>query len=506
MRIPRGLWCVGLVALAGCAAQHPDDERPLVRVGSKKFTESEVLGEVLAQLARDAGARSEHKGSLGDTSVVWNGLLTGAIDAYVEYTGTLTQDILFREHLKDSDGLRRSLAARGIVMSQPLGFNNTYAIGMRADVAEKLGVRTISDLRQHPDLRLGFSNEFLKREKDGWDALRRRYRLPQPTPDGAEHDIAYHALANGVVDVTDVYATDAKLRTYKFLLLEDDLHFFPAYDAVILYRADLESRCPEVVRSFRRLEGQIPAAKMIDLNARVDLDHAREGRVAADFLSDSLGIHSDFGDDSLAARLLTTTAQHLRMVAVSLALAIVVAVPLGIVAARWRVPGQIVLFVVGTIQTVPSVALLVLLLVALSMAFGWQTAAVALFLYSLLPIVRNTYSGLHDIPIQVRESAEALGLSSFARLRLIELPMASRSILSGIKTAAVINIGNATLGGLIAAGGYGQPIFNGLNRNDPRLILEGAIPAVLLALVVQGLFELAERFLVPKGLRLRPAA
>lgn len=161
---------------------------------------------------------------------------------------------------------------------------------------------------------------------------------------------------------------------------------------------------------------------------------------------------------------------------------------------------------VGTIQTVPSVALLVLLLVALSMAFGWQTAAVALFLYSLLPIVRNTYSGLHDIPIQVRESAEALGLSSFARLRLIELPMASRSILSGIKTAAVINIGNATLGGLIAAGGYGQPIFNGLNRNDPRLILEGAIPAVLLAIVVQGLFELAERFLVPKGLRLRPAA
>jgi osmoprotectant transport system permease protein len=376
---------------------------------------------------------------------------------------------------------------------------------MRADQADKLGIRTISDLRKHPNLRLGFSNEFLKREKDGWEPLRRRYRLPQPTPDGAEHDIAYQALANGVVDVTDVYATDAKLRTYKFRLLDDDLHFFPAYDAVILYRADLEARAPEVVRSLLRLEGRIDAPTMIDLNARVDLDHERETQAAAEFLDASLGVHSEVTNDTLARRLLVTTLQHLRLVGVSLAFAVAVAVPLGVLAARWRPLGQAILFVVGTVQTIPSVALLVLLLVALGTEFGWRTAIIALFLYSLLPIVRNTYSGLHDIPVQLRESAEALGLSSWARLRLIEMPMASRSILSGIKTAAVINIGNATLGGLIAAGGYGQPIFVGLNRNYPPLILEGAIPAVVLALLVQALFEFAERFFVPKGLRLRPA-
>jgi osmoprotectant transport system permease protein len=505
VKLPRRFWWLGLVVLAGCSSA-ADDSRPIVRTGSKKFTEGEILGEMLAQLATDAGARGSHLDSLGDTSIVWNGLRTGAIDAYVEYTGTLTQDVLSQQHLKTEAELRQALHEHGIRMSKPLGFNNTYAVGMRAQHADELGIRTISDLRQHPNLRMGFSNEFMKREKDGWAPLRRRYRLPQATPDGAEHDIAYQALANGIVDVTDVYATDAKLRTYRFRLLEDDLKFFPAYDAVVLYRADLEQRAPEVVKSLLRLEGRIDATKMIELNASVDIDRVSVPRVAADFLSSNLDLHSDIADESLTQRLFDRTWQHLRLVGVSLALGVVVALPLGILAAKVRSVGQPILFLVGMVQTIPSIALLVLLLVALHMELGWRPAIVALFLYSLLPIVRNTYSGLHDIPVQLHESAEALGLSPLARLRLIELPMASRSILAGIKTAAVINVGNATLGGLIAAGGYGQDIFVGLNRNDPHLILEGAIPAVLLALAVQGLFELADRILVPKGLRLRPVS
>ena len=127
----------------------------------------------------------------------------------------------------------------------------------------------------------------------------------------------------------------------------------------------------------------------------------------------------------------------------------------------------------------------------------------ALFLYSLLPIVRNTYTGLRDIPPPVRESAEALGLPPGARLRLVELPMASREILAGIKTSAVINVGTATLGALIGAGGYGQPILTGIRLDDVGLILQGAIPAALLALLVQGVFDLAELVVVPKGLRLK---
>ena len=134
---------------------------------------------------------------------------------------------------------------------------------------------------------------------------------------------------------------------------------------------------------------------------------------------------------------------------------------------------------------------------------GGPPAVVALFLYSLLPIVRNTCTALTEIPPPLREAALALGLPSTARLRYIELPMAMPSILAGIKTSAVINVGAATLGALIGAGGYGQPILTGIRLDDTGLILEGAIPAAGLALLVQGFFDLIERIAVPKGLRLR---
>ena len=154
---------------------------------------------------------------------------------------------------------------------------------------------------------------------------------------------------------------------------------------------------------------------------------------------------------------------------------------------------------VGLIQTVPSLALLVFMIPLLGIGAG--PAIAALFLYSLLPIVRSTHAGLTGISPQLRESAEALGLPPGATLRLVELPLASRSILSGVQTAAVINVGTATLGALIGAGGYGQSILTGIRLADTRIILEGAVPAALLALLVQGLFELLERALVPKGLR-----
>lgn len=504
MKCKRQVVWLAVFALSGCAGPSND-----VSVGSKKFTESEVLGSVLAQLGETTGARVKHLQALGDTIVVWQGLLGGEVDAYVEYTGTLTQDILASEHITDEAALRTALEKRGLGMSKPLGFNDSYAIGMRRDRAEALGIQTVSDLRKHPQLRPGFSNTFLDRVRDGWVPLRRRYGLPQQTPSGSEHDISYEALARGDIDFTDVYTTDAKLSIYDFKLLTDDLHFFPAYDAVIVYRLDLAKRRPDVLEKLLTLEGKVTAGDMIGMNARVDLkgpDQAEVSTVSAEFLARKMGIQVSRGHDTLWSRLRKATLEHLILVGVSLGLAVLIAVPLGIAAAEWRRPGHVILAVTGIVQTVPALALLMLLYVFLRIGFGAPIAIVALFLYSLLPIVRNTCSGLLDVPPSLRESAEALGLSTLARLRLVELPMASRSILSGIKTAAVINIGNATLGGFIAAGGYGQAIFSGLNRNDPSRILEGAIPAVLLALAVQGVFELAERFLVPKGLRLRPLA
>jgi osmoprotectant transport system permease protein len=195
--------------------------------------------------------------------------------------------------------------------------------------------------------------------------------------------------------------------------------------------------------------------------------------------------------------------EHVQLVAVSLAAAIVVAIPLGIWAASLPRAGQVILAIVAAIYTIPSLALLVFMIPLLGI--GWKPAVMALFLYSLLPIVRNTHAGLTGISPAVRESAAAMGLPPLARLLRVELPLSFPSILAGIQTSAVVNVGTATLGALIGAGGYGQPILTGIRLDNNRLILQGAVPAAVLALVVQAGFELLGRAIIPRGMRLRIA-
>jgi osmoprotectant transport system permease protein len=495
------IWLASLaLVLPGCARPQPAAENPVVRIGAKAFTESEILGEILRLLAREAGAETDDVQSLGDTAKVWNALLVGQIDAYCEYTGTLTQQVLAGEDVDSPAKLRRALARRGLRMSRSLGFSDSYGLGMKKQRAAELDIRTISDLRKHPSLKIGLSAPFLDRP-DGWRALRKFYDLPQDTRDGMEHALAYTSMSAGTLDLTDVYTTDAAIRQLDLVVLADDRHFFPSYEAVVLYRADLDHYAPHVADALLALEGTIDEPTMIDLNARVEIDKQSPRQAAGEFLRRSMGKSADVRDQTLAERVLLRTRQHVVLVAVSLALAILAAVPLGVAAARRPRLGYFVLAAIGVVQTIPALALLVLLLVLMN-RIGPAPAVAALFLYSLLPIVRNTYAGLHDIPLPVRESAEALGLAPWPRLYLIELPLASRAILAGIKTAAVINVGYATLGGLIGAGGYGQPIMDGVTRSNFGLILEGAIPAVVMALLVQALFEVIERFVVPKGLRL----
>ena len=491
---------LAVVGALAAGAARAEESRP-VRIGTKEFTESVILGDMLDLLARDAGNATEFRPGLGGTRVLWDALRTDRIDIYPEYTGTLIQEILSSERLAGEAALRAALAERGIVMSRSLGFNNTYGVGMQKDVASRLGIRTISDLARHPELRFGFSNEFMSRG-DGWPSLRDRYRLPQSSVKGLEHDLAYRGLAAGSIDATDVYTTDAEIAYYDLAVLEDDLHHFPVYDAVWLYRADLARRAPAAVAAFRRLEGAIDARAMTRLNARVKIERETEKAVAADFLRRRLGADVEITEETWLQRFLRHTLEHLTLVGISLAAAILLAVPLGIAAFCVPRVAQPILAVVGLIQTIPSLALFVFMIPLLGI--GGPPAVVALFLYSLLPIVRNTYAGLQDIAGDIRESAAALGLPLFARLRLVELPIAGRAILSGIKTSAVINVGTATLGALIGAGGYGQPILTGIRLNDIGLILQGAVPSAVLALLIQGSFELLERVIVPRGLRLKP--
>jgi osmoprotectant transport system permease protein len=489
-----------LLILANLSLGWADESPTQVKIGSKTFTESVILGEIVAQLAQREGAKVEHLKQLGGTRVLWSALLKGDIDLYPEYTGTITAEIFADRNISDEETLKKALAEKNILMSHPLGFNDTYAIGMKKDVADTLGITTISDLRRHPELRFGFTNEFMDRG-DGWPSIRKAYNLPQRNVRGLDHDLAYRGLDSGSIDVIDLYSTDAEIKYYHLRVLEDDLKHFPEYNAVLLYRSDLRERGPEVLKAISELEGRISEQTMIEMNARVKLKGLPEGLVASEFLKKNLSITSQSREDTFITRLAHNTLDHLFLVAVSLAAAILISIPLGILAHKKERIGQVILAIVGIIQTIPSLALLVFMIPLLGI--GSTPAIVALFLYSLLPIVRNTYSGLHDIPVHIRESAEALGLSSWARLRLVELPMSSRSIVAGIKTSAVINVGTATLGALIGAGGYGQPILTGIRLDNTRLILEGAIPAAVLALLVQGVFDLLERVVVPKGLRLK---
>jgi osmoprotectant transport system permease protein len=491
-------WIPDVLLILACVPVfliHSSAAAPIV-IGSKKFTESYVLGEIAKRTLSDAGISAEHRQGMGGTIILWQALRGGQIVAYPEYTGTITQEILKSDRSLSLDEIRESLAKSGVGITEPLGFNNTYALVMRRSEAQRLGVRTISDLQKYPQLKLGLTHEFLDRQ-DGWQPLRERYVLPQRNIVGIDHALGYSALANGSINVKDAYSTDAKIEENDLVALEDDLHFFPKYEAVFLFRLSMPS---DAIAVLRRLEGTLDEKRMVRLNA--EAERTKNYTRAADLYFDrGIGSRNSVGE-SFSQKLARWTLRHLQLAGFSLLLSVIFGIPLGIVASRGGVIGQAILGFASIVQTIPSLALLALLVPLPFFGISVRTAIAALFLYGLLPIVRNTASGLQDIPRSLRESAVALGLSPIARLWEIYLPMASRSILSGIKTSAVINVGTATLAALIGAGGLGEPILSGLNLNDHVTILEGAIPAAVLALLVQWFFDLLDRVLIPRGLRL----
>ena len=473
-------WMLLLLAVSFAHAEET------VRVGSKRFTESYILGEILAH-----AAGGQHKPGLGNTGILIAALKAGTIDVYPEYTGTIAAEIVRLPGRASLEELNRALGPLGLAAGVRLGFNNTYGLAMVEQRAQALGIRTLSDLARHADLKLGFSQEFLGRA-DGWPGLKGAYRLPQ-VPSGLDHGLAYEALAAGRIDVMDVYSTDAKIARYKLRVLEDDRAYFPRYDAVMLYRLDLPQRSPQAFAALTKLEGRIDETSMIRMNAAAESEGRSFAEAAALFGGGTAGA----GERRLlptlfAADFWRLTREHLLLVGVSLAAAIVLGVPLGIAAAKVPSLAQVILGLVGIVQTIPSLALFAFL-IALVGTIGVVPALIALFLYALLPIVRNTHTGLTAISRGMQQAAMAIGLEPRARLRLIELPLAAPSILAGIKTSAVINVGTATIAAFIGAGGYGERIAAGLALNDSVTLLAGAIPAAALALLVQGAFELGER-------------
>jgi len=491
-------------------------------IGSKNFTESRILGEMLALLVQNnTDLQVEHRSDLGGTLVCFAALRSGQIDLYPEYTGT-AWSVVLKEEGRISDRLQTFLQVQkryrelyDLEWLSPFGLNNTYALAIREDRAKALGIRSISDLLTHAqELKVGFSIEFMNRQ-DGWPGLSSFYGLKFGDVRAMEHGLTYDAIAKGAIDVVDAYSTDGKLVRYPLRVLDDDRGFFPPYNAAPIVRGETLRKYPQLAQVLDRLAFRIPDKKMIQLNYAVEEEGRGFREVARNFLVEEHLLSSDAAVDAdptagrsgflsfLAGRWRETLRlglQHLELTAISVALAVLLAVPLGIAIFRSNAGARIALGLAGVFQTIPSLALLAFMIAIPGLGLSVRSAIMALFLYALLPILRNTHTGLKSVDPELIDAAMGIGLTNRQILFRIQLPLATRTIMAGVRTATVISIGVATLAAFIGAGGLGEPIVTGLYLNDTWLILSGAIPAALLALLADYLLGLLERRLTPRGL------
>ena len=490
-----------------------------VVVGSKPFGESYLLGEMFAQTLEARGIRVERRLGLGATEIAFGAIRAGAIDVYPEYTGTGLVAILGDSSRLGAaqafDRVATAFAARwGVRWLPPLGFENTYAIAVRRETATRLGLATLSDLaRAAPTLSAGLTPDFIGRP-DGLPGLAQAYGIRFRAVRSLVPAVKYQALAAGEVDVIDGYATDGFIVRYDLVVLADDRRFFPPYQAAALAGARLARERPDAILALPELSGRLDEATMRALNRRFEVDGEPIARVAGDALT-KLGIAGggrEPGSVTASGRgrgpaaradagtLLRLTLRHLFLVAVSLGLAIAVGVPAGLLLERVPRGAEGAIRTVGVVQTIPGLALLAFMLPVLGI--GTTPAVAALFLYSLYPIVRNTYTGVREADRPAVAAALAAGMTPGQALRLVRMPLAAPVIMAGIRTAAVINVGTATLAALIGAGGLGDPIVAGLALADVRMVLSGAVPAAALALVVDGVLAACERAVRPDLSRL----
>ena len=467
-----------------------------IRVGAKHFNEGYILSEMVSLLLEDKGFAVDRKFSLGGTSVCFEALRNGAIDVYPEYTGTISSEILKQNSTLKIQELKQLLHTKyNLEISEPFGFNNTYAILIKPEIAQKYQLKNMSDLRNVPNLKGGLSYEFLKRE-DGWAKLSTFYQLKQ-NPVGLEHGLAYKAILNNEIDFTDAYSTDGEIIQYKLMLLDDNLKFFPSYQAVAFYSQKLPQEAKKVIQ---KLQGLLSEKEMQRLNSIALFQKKNFKEIAQTFLIEKNLIKKQKTEiDSNWKEIISHSLVHLKLTFLSLFLAILVAIPLGIFLYRFQPLLKPVLYLTGILQTIPSIALLALMIPFLGI--GVVPAIVALFIYAILPILRNTIIGLYSVDPQLKKVATAIGLTEYKRLILIELPLAVPMIITGIRTAAVINVGTATLAAFIGAGGLGEFIVTGLALNNTNLILQGAIPSAILAIMLELGFEVIERLLVSEHLR-----
>lgn len=522
--------CVAVLALPGGPALRaqrplrPPTTTPIV-VASKPFGESFLLAEMFAQLLERSGRTVERRPGLGTTDVAFQALRAGAVDVYPEYTGTglvaILGDSLTDAMRADSRSAYVHVATAtlqrfGVTWLPPLGFQNGYAIAVRRETARRFRLRTLSDLAASTaSLKAGFTADFIGRG-DGWPGLARAYGLRLESIKPLAPALKYEALATGAVDIIDGYATDGLLAKYALVTLDDDRQFFPPYDAAGLVSRRLARDDPSALAVLSRLSGRLTEADMRMWNRAIEVDAQPIPFVARRALS-SLGL-GDTGTMGAEVRRTATigfwaffwarrgetvrlAGEHAVLVVLSLTLALLVAVPLGLSLSARPTVAEPVLQLFGVVQTVPSIALLVFMIPVFGV--GVVPAIIALWGYALLPIARATYTSVRLADPDAVAAIEAMGATARQQLWWVRLPLAAPIMLAGVRTAAVLTIGTATLGAFIGAGGLGEPIVTGLGLADARLVMSGALPAALMAVGVDAALAVVARWVAPAHLRRR---
>ncbi len=513
------LFCPLTVAIHAQSADRRSDATREIVVASKPFGESFLLAEMFAQLLERSGWPVERKLGLGATEVAFGALRRDAIDVYPEYTGTgliavlgdsVTAAMRADPRRAFSHVATASLKRFGVRWLPPLGFQNGYAIAVRRETAARYQLRTLSDLAGSPAALVGgFTSDFIGRS-DGWPGLQRAYGLTLKAVRPLAPAIKYEALAQGAVDIIDGYATDGLLAKFDLVTLTDDRRFFPPYDAAAVISPRLAEEEPGVVAVLTRLSGRMTEADMRGWNRAVEVD----GRAIPDVAREALETMG-LGDSTSAgatrerdrasgfwaffwdrrAETLRLVGEHAVLVTVAMCLALLVAVPLGLWMTTRPAAAEPILQVFGVVQTVPGIALLVFMIPLLGI--GVTPAIVALWAYALLPIARATYTSVRLADPDAVAALAAMGATRRQQLMWVRLPLAAPVVLSGIRTAAVLTVGTATLGAFIGAGGLGEPIVTGLGLADSRLVLSGALPAALMAIIVDAALALLARRLAP---------
>jgi len=516
LALPTAVLVVLLLHPAAAPAAGPDK----VGVGSKNFEESRLLAEMFARLLEARTSLNvERRFNLAGTQVCFEALRTGAIDVYPEYTGTGLV-VLLGESPGNAEQVRERVRTAfherwGLAWLAPLGFENAYEIAVRGALARERGLTTISDLAVvSGDLTAGFGYEFIERD-DGLPGLERTYGLHFRDVLSMQQALKYQAAGNGRIDVLDVYTTAGRLLDYDLVVLDDARGFFPPYEAAPLVREAILTAHPEVGAALSELGGRLDVDTMRRLNRRLQEEHEPVERVAADALAE-LGLVKAGEVKAVSSRdhnwltylwavrseILRRTAEHLGLSGLGLLLGVALALPLGLLLVGAPRLAEPVIRTVGVTQTIPSIALLAFMIPLAGV--GALPAVLALWIYSLFPILRNTYSGVRDADPAAVQAALALGMTPGQILRWVRLPLAAPIIMAGVRTAAVLTVGTATLAAFIGAGGLGVPIVSGLQLADTSIILSGAIPAALLAVLVDLVLGWVEGRLRPPGLETKP--